>query len=149
VAARDVAGAATNPQATLNHLTNTGYLGGRQQGWSADSVQNRIPTIYVLHFVFSNDAGASDFLRNPPLSATICARPEPGPQVGQETLHLFYTYETPGGVGPADGQSLYWRCGRVVIGVNDSSAPGQASQGLVDDLGRKIQADFIKTQPCS
>jgi hypothetical protein len=149
VSAQDIASSAANPQTTLSHLTNIGFLGGRQQAWAASPVQNRIPSIYVLHLVFGNDAGASDFLRNPPLAATICARPESGPQLGQETLHLFYTYETPGGAGPADGHALYWRCGRVVLGVNNSNAPAQASQGLVDDLGRKVLADFTRAQPCS
>ncbi len=149
ISASDVASTANNPQGTLVHLNNIGFLGGRQQGWSAQAVQGRIPTIYVLHLVFNNDAGASEFLRNPPLGALLCAKPEPGPPIGQEALHIFYQYQTPGGAGPADGHSVYWRCGRIVIGVNDSSVPGQATQGVVDDLARKIQADFIKTQPCS
>lgn len=149
ISATDIATPASNPQATLAHLNNIGFLGGRQQGWSAQPVQGRIPTIYVLHLVFSSDAGASEFLRNPPLSAIVCAKPEPGQQIGQEALHVFYQYQTPGGAGPADGHSIYWRCGRVVIGVNDSSVPGLATQGTVDDLARKIQGDFIKTQPCS
>jgi len=149
ISASDIASTATNPQATLAHLNNIGFLGGRQQGWSAQPLQGRIPTIYVLHLVFNTDAGASEFLRNPPLGALICARPEPGPELGQEALHIFYQYQTPGGAGPADGHSVYWRCGRVVIGVNDSSIPGLATQGIVDDLARKIQGDYVKTQPCS
>lgn len=151
IAAADLAQTTANPQATVAHLNNIGFLGGRQQAWAGPQTQGRIPSIFVDHLVFSTDAGATDFLSNPPFAASICVRPESGPQLGQESIHVFYAYNiqlATGGTGPADGHGVYWRCGRADIVVTAAGAPGQITQGQVDDLARKLQADFVKKQPC-
>ena len=150
--AADLAQTTANPQATVAHLNNIGFLGGRQQAWGGPTTQGRIPSIYVDHLVFVTDAGASNFIHSPAFSATICVKPETGAQIGQESAHVFYQFTIPlatGGNGPAEGHGVYWRCGRVDIVVTAAGAPAQFSEGQVDDLVRKIQNDFVKKQPCS
>lgn len=149
----DLAKSTADPPAALARLNSIGFLGGRQQGFTGPTNQGRIPTLFVQHLVFNADPGASDFLRNPLVAAQICLRPENAPQIGQETQGFFYQFNVAlptGGQGPADGHSILWRCGRVVIGVTGAGAPGQTTQGQLYDLAQKIQAQFVQSgQPCS
>jgi len=149
---QSIARDAASPPAALNHLNNIGLLGGKELGWTGPTIDGRIPTLYVQYLIFGTDAGAAEFLRAPVFGANLCIRSEASPLIGQETSGLFYQFETPlqgGSTGSSDGHGIFWRCGRVLLGVTGASAPGKITQNQIGDLARRVQAEFIKSQPCA
>jgi len=152
VGAPAIAKDALDPQGSLNRLNTIGFLGGREQIWTGPAFQGRIPTRYVQYIVFSSDAGASDFLRAPILASNLCVHVETGPALGQEAISLVYRFSLAlegGGTGDGEGHGVLWRCGRVLTNVTGSAAPGQVQRSEIDDLARKVFAQFNKVERCS
>jgi len=146
----DIAAGSANPQASISHLNEIGYVDGRQQGWAAPETSGVIPTVSVQHFVFQTDAGASNFLHNPVIVAGVCVKADQAPQIGQETNALYYTATAARANTQFEGRGILWRCGRVVLNVTGAGLPGQFTPATMAGLAQKIQAEFLKTgQPCS
>ncbi|HEY7295212.1 MAG TPA: hypothetical protein VH916_09220, partial [Dehalococcoidia bacterium] len=148
--ATDLAQGTPNPQAALQHLQQIGFLGGRQQGFTGPTTRGAIATVTVQHLIFSSDAGASNFLHTPVISAVACVRQERAPQIGQEANALSYTAPTAQNSIPFEGFSVAWRCGRVLINVTVAGAPGLYNLAQTDQIAQKVQAAYLQTgQPCS
>ncbi|HZU77089.1 MAG TPA: hypothetical protein VFA70_10015 [Dehalococcoidia bacterium] len=146
-----------DPQASAAFLQEVGFAGGRQQNWGGPLIQQRYPIIFVQDLVFGTDAGASKFLRSPLFGASLCIHAEPAPALGMEAAGFYYQYIAPtaapnnqaGPNGPFDGHADLVRCGRVVLNVTASGAPGEFTKSYVDGLTKQIVALLATSQPCS
>jgi hypothetical protein len=152
VDATNLAQVAAYPQYAFAGLQTIGFLGARARSWTGPPANGRFPLLALDYFAFANDAGASQFLHDPVHPANQCIKQELGSAIGQETRHDSFQYSGPlqtGNQGLFEGHDVLWRCGRVLLAVQQVGAPGQFSPASADAIARKVQADFVKTQPCS
>lgn len=150
--AANVASVAPYPQTATAYLQTIGLLGGRVQSWTGPASDGRFPLLALQYFAFDTDAGASAFLHNPVDPAQYCVKQEQGASLGMETSHTSFQYSgklQSNKDGLFEGQTVLWRCGRVLLSVQQVGAPGQFSPGSVDEIAKKVQQQFVKTNPCS
>ncbi|HLZ70684.1 MAG TPA: hypothetical protein VKV26_12355 [Dehalococcoidia bacterium] len=148
--ANDIVQGTANPQAAAQHLQQIGFLGGRQQGFTGPQRNGAIATVTVQHFVFNSDAGASNFLHAPVISAIPCVMQQQPPSIGQEANAFSYTAPAAQTSVPFAGFSVGWRCGRVFINVSVAGAPGLYTLAQTSQIAQKVQAAFLQAgQPCA
>ena len=150
--AADIAPAMAYPQYAYAYMQTIGLVVGRALSWTGPQQNGRTPLLTVIYYVFDNDAGASTFLQHPLFPANFCSKPEQGAPIGQESA--YYSYQYAGQVsassqGIFEGHRVFWRCGRVLLSVEQVGALGQFSASSVNAIAQKVQSDYTKTQSCS
>lgn len=140
------------PQYAYAFLQTIGFEVGRAETWTGPDVNGRRSLLTVIYYVFDNDAGASAFLQHPLFPANFCTKSEQGAMIGMETAHFSYQYaaavsQTSQGI--YEGHRVFWRCGRVLLSVEQVGMLGQFSAASTDAIAQKVQSDYLETQSCS
>jgi hypothetical protein len=148
----DIAPSMAYPQYAYAYMQTIGLIVGRAMSWTGPQQNGRYPLLTVVYYVFANDAGASTFLQHPLFPANFCSKPEQGAALGMESAYYSYQYTsqvTATSQGIFEGHRVFWRCGRVLLSVEQVGATGQFSADSANAIAQKVQADYTKTQSCS